>query len=164
VTTKLVLVAAVARNGVIGRDGDLAWRDAADLKHLRELTWGQPVLMGRKTWDSLPTKFKPLPGRRNLVMTRDAGWSGEGAERVASIDDALQLAGDAPTLFVLGGAEVYYQALPRADELVLTEVDADLDGDVRFPGWSRDEFELVGEQAMQGFRFASYRRKGNTAG
>jgi dihydrofolate reductase len=157
--TRLVLVAAVARNGVIGRDGDLAWRDAADLKHLRELTWGHPVLMGRKTWDSLPTKFKPLPGRRNLVMTRAPGWRADGAERVASIDDAVRLAGDVPTLFVIGGAEVYAQALPRADELVLTEVDADLDGDVHFPAWPRDAFELATAQAMEGFRFASYRRK-----
>jgi dihydrofolate reductase len=158
--TKLVLVAAVARNGVIGREGGLAWRDAADMKHFRELTWGHPVLMGRKTWDSLPAKFKPLPGRRNLVLTRDAGWRAEGAERVASIDDAVRLAGDVSTLFVIGGAEVYSQASPRADELVLTEVDADLDGDVHFPAWPRGEFELVATQAMHGFRFATYRRRG----
>jgi dihydrofolate reductase len=158
--TRLVLVAAVARNGVIGRDGGLAWRDPADMKHFRELTWGAPVLMGRKTWDSLPAKFKPLPGRRNLVLTRNAAWAATGAEAVASIDAALQLAGDAPTLFVLGGAEIYAQALPRAHELVLTEVDEALDGDVYFPAWPRDEFELVATQAMQGFRFASYRRKG----
>jgi dihydrofolate reductase len=158
--TRLVLVAAVARNGVIGRDGGLAWRDPADMKHFRELTCGAPVLMGRKTWDSLPAKFKPLPGRRNLVLTRNAAWAATGAEAVASIDAALQLAGDAPTLFVLGGAEIYAQALPRAHELVLTEVDEALDGDVYFPAWPRDEFELVATQAMQGFRFASYRRKG----
>jgi dihydrofolate reductase len=157
--SKLVLVAAVARNGVIGRDGDLAWRDSADLKHLRELTWGAPVLMGRKTWDSLPSRFKPLPGRRNLVLTRDSGWRGDGAEAVASIDDALRLAGDATTLFVLGGAEVYAQALPRAHELVLTEVDADVPGDVMFPAWDRAAFELVSAQPMTGFRFATYRRR-----
>jgi dihydrofolate reductase len=157
--TQLVLVAAVARNGVIGRDGGLAWRDAADLKHLRELTWGAPVLMGRKTWDSLPAKFRPLPGRRNLVLTRDAHWRAEGAERVASLDDALQLAETAPTLFVLGGAEVYAQALPRAHELVLTEVDADVPGDVFFPAWDRAAFERVDDRPMAGFRFATYRRR-----
>jgi dihydrofolate reductase len=158
--TTVTLVAAVARNGVIGRDGGLAWRDPADMKHFRELTWGAPVLMGRKTWDSLPAKFRPLPGRRNLVLTRDAHWQTAGAEAVASLDEALRLAADAPTLFVIGGAEVYVQALPRADELVLTEVEADIDGDVHFPSWPRDEFELVATQAMRGFRFASYRRKG----
>lgn len=157
--TTLVLVAAVARNGVIGRDGDLAWRDAADLKRLRELTWGHPVLMGRKTWDSLPAKFRPLPGRRNLVLTRDARWQADGAERVASLDDALRLAGDTPTLFVIGGAEVYAQTLPRADMLELTEVDAEVPGDVRFPSWERREFDLVGVQPMTGFRFATYRRR-----
>jgi dihydrofolate reductase len=158
--TTVTLVAAVARNGVIGRDGGLAWRDPADMKHFRELTWGHPVLMGRKTWDSLPAKFRPLPGRRNLVLSRDSDWRADGAERVASIADGLQRASDAPTLFVIGGAEVYVQALPRVDELVLTEVEADIDGDVHFPSWPRDEFELVATQAMRGFRFARYRRKG----
>jgi len=162
--TRLVLVAAVARNGVIGRDGGLAWRNAEDMKHFRALTWGHPVLMGRKTWDSLPSKFKPLPGRRNLVLTRDASWHADGAECVASIDDALRLAGDAPTLFVIGGAEVFHQALPHADELVLTEVDDDLEGDVHFPVWARDDFELVAAQSMQGFHFARYRRKSGVAG
>lgn len=158
-TARLTLVAAVARNGVIGRDGDLAWRNAEDMKHFRALTWGHPVLMGRKTWDSLPAKFKPLPGRRNLVLTRDAAWYADGAERVASLGDALARVEDAPTLFVIGGAEVFAQALPRADELVLTEVDAQLDGDVFFPPWDRDAFDLVAAQPMAGFRFATYRRR-----
>lgn len=159
----ITLIAAVGRNGVIGRDGGLAWRDTQDLQRLRALTWGHPVLMGRKTWDSLPAKFRPLPGRRNLVLTRDAAWQADGAERVASLDDALAKTADAPTLFVIGGAEVYALALPFADTLELTEVDADLDGDVRFPRWNaaafmQTEATPVTSAAGVPFRFVTRRR------
>jgi dihydrofolate reductase len=155
----ITLVAAVGRNGVIGRDGGLAWRDAQDMQRFRSLTWGHPVLMGRRTWDSLPAKFRPLPGRRNLVLTRDAAWHADGAERVASLDEALARAGDAQMLYVIGGAQVYALALPLADTLELTEVDADLAGDVSFPPWDRAAFDLAAMQPMAGFRFATYRRR-----
>ncbi len=141
-STRLALIAAVARNGAIGRDNDLLFREAADQRHFRDTTLGCPVIMGRKTWDSLPTRFRPLPGRHNLVLSRDATFKAPGAEVVGSLDDALALvdAADAPRVFVIGGAQLYALALPRADELVLTEVDADLPGDVFFPSWDRSQF------------------------
>jgi dihydrofolate reductase len=136
----ITLVAAVARNGAIGRNNDLVFRDPTDLQHLRALTMGSPVLMGRKTWDSLPAKFKPLPGRRNVVISRDAGFTAAGAEGATSLDAAMSLVADAPQTFVLGGGQLYALALPLAQRLVLTEVDADLPGDTFFPPWDRQQF------------------------
>lgn len=163
---RLVLIAAVARNGVIGRDNALPWHLPADLAHFRERTRGRPVLMGRKTWDSLPPRFRPLPGRRNLVLSRDAQWQAEGAERVASLDAALRLCAGQHELMVIGGAEVYRAALPQADELVLTEVDADVDGDAHFPAWPREDFERVSvvpgaEDPVWSYAFVTWRRVGS---
>lgn len=161
---RLALIAAVARNRVIGRGGELVWRESADQKHFRHVTMGCPVIMGRKTWDSLPARFRPLPGRRNLVVTRNAGWHGEGAERAASLAEALALTADAAKVFVIGGAELYALALPQADELVLTEIDAELDGDVFFPDWPRERFALAASEPHVsdsgiGYRFSHYRRR-----
>jgi len=142
-TRHIALIAAVARNGAIGRDNELLFREPADQRHFRDTTMGCPVIMGRKTWDSLPARFRPLPGRRNLVLSRDAVFKAEGAEVVNSLDEALarvDAAAQAPRVFVMGGAQLYGLALPRADELVLTEVDADLPGDVFFPHWDRAQF------------------------
>ena len=138
--SRLALIAAVARNGAIGRGNELLFREGADQRHFRDTTMGCPVVMGRMTWDSLPARFRPLPGRRNLVLSRDAALKAESAEVVASLDEALARTSDAPRVFVIGGAELYALALPRADELVLTEIDADLDGDVFFPAWDRSQF------------------------
>ena len=159
----LALIAAVARNRVIGRGGELVWHESEDQKHFRRVTMGCPVIMGRKTWDSLPPRFRPLPGRRNLVVTRNAHWQAEGAERAASLDDALARTAQAPKVFVIGGAELYALALPRADELELTEIDADLDGDVLFPAWPREQFSLASSEprtAADGtvYRFNRYLR------
>lgn len=161
---RLALIAAVARNGVIGRGGELVWHESEDQKHFRRVTMGCPVIMGRKTWDSLPARFRPLPGRRNVVVTRNAAWRAEGAERAASLDAALALANDAPKVFVIGGAELYALALPRADELVLTEIDADFDGDAHFPPWPRARFVLASSEphfsaAGLGYRFNHYHRQ-----
>lgn len=136
----LSLIAAIPRNGAIGRDGQLLWREPQDQRHFRRITMGSPVLMGRKTWDSLPERFRPLPGRRNLVLSRDPAWRAAGAETVASLDAALQAAAGADKLSVIGGAQVYALVLPRADELVLTEIEAELDGDTFFPAWERSRF------------------------
>jgi dihydrofolate reductase len=136
----VTLIAAVARNGAIGRNNDLVFRDPADLQHLRALTMGSPVLMGRKTWDSLPAKFKPLPGRRNVVISRDPHLAAAGAEVTAGLDAALAMVANAPQVFVLGGGQLYALALPLAKRLVLTEVDADLPGDTFFPPWDRRQF------------------------
>ncbi len=162
---ELVILAAVARNGVIGKDGALPWRLPEDLRHFRELTMGHPVLMGRKTWDSLPSRVRPLPGRRNVVLTRQAGWQAEGAEVVSSLDDALaRLAGEG-RVFVIGGAELYAAAMPLADALALTEIDREFDGDVYFPPLPPGRFERMSREpqvsadpAAPPFAFASYRR------
>ncbi|MEP7225599.1 MAG: dihydrofolate reductase, partial [Actinomycetota bacterium] len=126
---KVSLVAAVARDGVIGLAGGLPWRIPEDAQRFRALTMGHPVVMGRRTWDSLPDRFRPLPGRRNVVVTRSAAWQAEGAERTGSLVDALQLLDGEAQVFVIGGGELYVEALPLADEMLLTEIDAELEGD-----------------------------------
>lgn len=157
----IALVAAVARGGVIGRDGGLPWRLPEDMAHFREVTMGNPVVMGRKTWDSLPDRFRPLPGRRNVVVTRNPAWSAEGAERAGSLEEALALVEGSERVSVIGGGEIFASALPLADELRLTEIDLDVDGDAFFPEWegfvetAREEH--VGENGTA-FAFVTYRR------
>jgi dihydrofolate reductase len=160
---KLTLVAAVARNGVIGRRGGIPWHLPEDLARFRALTTGHPVVMGRKTWESLPERFRPLPGRRNVVVTRNPAWAAEGAERAGSLDEALQLLDGAEAVFVIGGAALYAGALPLADQLELTEVDLEVEGDAYFPEWDRDAFEEVSQEAHVSedgtpFAFVTYRR------
>lgn len=160
----VAVIAAVARNGAIGRDNELLWRDPQDMAHFRQATMGCPVVMGRRTWDSLPPRFRPLPGRRNVVVTRNAHWRADGAEAAGSLEQALARLADAPRVFVVGGAQLYALALPLADELVLTEIDADLDGDAHFPPWPRADFDEVAREprtAADGTRFAfvTYRRR-----
>lgn len=165
----VALVAAVDRQGAIGRGGELLWREREDQAHFRRVTLGCPVLMGRKTWDSLPARFRPLPGRRNIVVTRQADWQAAGAERAASLDDGLALAAGAPRLCVIGGGELYAFALPRADELVLTEIDRAFDGvDTFFPRFDRAVFVETAREphvAADGTRFAfvTYRKRVRTA-
>ncbi len=154
----LSLIAAVARNGAIGKANGLLWHEPEDQKHFRRVTMGCPVIMGRKTWDSLPARFRPLPGRRNVVVTRHAAWHAEGAEPVASIDAALALLADAEKAFVIGGAEIYALALPLADELVLTEIDAELEGDTFFPDWDRMRFTCASREAREGYSFVTYQK------
>lgn len=161
----LSLIAAVARNGAIGKDNDLLWQESADQKHFRQATMGCPVIMGRRTWDSLPARFRPLPGRRNIVVTRNTQWQADGAEVAHTLDQALNLLGDTPKAFVMGGGELYALALPQADELVLTEVEADFEADTFFPAWSRDDFAEVQRESHHSangvaFHFVTYRRKG----
>lgn len=137
VTPRLEFVVAVARNGVIGRGNELPWRLPADLQHFKRTTMGRPILMGRRTWESIG---RPLPGRANLVLTRDAGYSAEGATVVHSLDEARRAARDADALMVIGGADLYRALLPHAVVIHLTEVHADIDGDVRFPDWDRRDW------------------------
>ncbi|HWH75508.1 MAG TPA: dihydrofolate reductase [Methylibium sp.] len=161
---KLALIAAVARNGAIGLAGTMPWQLKADLAHFRRTTMGCPVVMGRKTWDSLPEAFRPLPGRRNVVVTRNAAWRADGAEAAPSLDAALAALADAERVFLIGGGELYAQALPRADELVLTEIDADFEADTRFPAWDRTAFDEVTRESHAGdaawpYAFVQYRRR-----
>ena len=160
----LSIVAAVARNGVIGRGGGIPWHIPEDMARFRALTTGHPVVMGRKTWDSLPDRFRPLPGRRNVVVTRNPVWTADGAERAASLDTALELLDDPETVFVIGGASLYDQALPLADDLELTEVDLEPEGDAFFPAWDREAFEEMSRDARVSedgtpFAFVTYRRR-----
>lgn len=161
----LSLIAAVARDGAIGRHNELLFRESADQKRFRAVTMGCPVIMGRLTWESLPPRFRPLPGRLNIVVTRDATWQAEGASRADSLDAALAQASDAAKVFVIGGAQLFALALPRADELELTEIDADFaDADTFFPAWNRADFEQTACEALvtaQGvpYRFTTYQRK-----
>lgn len=160
----LTLIAAVDRRGAIGRDGGLLWHEREDQAHFRRVTMGCPVIMGRKTWDSLPERFRPLPGRRNVVVTRNAAWQAAGAERAGSLGEALALVADAPRVCTIGGGELYALALPHADELVLTEIDKAFDGaDAFFPRFDRKAFaETTREERVAGdgtpFAFVTYRR------
>jgi len=132
-TTKLTLVVAVAKNGVIGRDGALPWRLSSDMKRFKAATMGKPVLMGRKTWASLPKK--PLPGRQNLVLTRDADFKAEGAwvytdlAAMLAAGRAMAEAAGVEEVCIIGGAQLYNAVLPQADRVVLTEVNLSPDGD-----------------------------------
>jgi len=161
---RIAIVAAVARGGVIGREGAVPWRIPEDMERFRLLTTGHAVVMGRRTWDSLPDRFRPLPGRRNVVVTRNPEWSAEGVERAGSLDEALGLLEGEPQAFVIGGAELYGAALPLADELLLTEIDADVEGDTFFPSWNRAAFQ---EESREGhspesglpFSFVRYLRR-----
>ncbi len=158
----LTLIAAVAANGVIGVDNRLPWRLPEDLRHFRALTTGHAIIMGRRTWESLP---KALPGRQNIVVTRQAGYVAVGAEVAPSLDAALQLVRLPPPAFCIGGAELYRFALPQADRLELTEIAVDFAGDTRFPnydrsGWIEASRRPGAPEADDGpvYSFASYRR------
>jgi dihydrofolate reductase len=161
---KLSMIAAVARNGAIGRNNELLWKESADQKHFAATTRGHAVIMGRRTWQSLPPRFRPLPGRRNIVVTRDADFDAPGAETVDSLEAGLQRLSGEALAFVIGGAQLYAQALPHVDEMVLTEINADLDGDVHFPAWDRQAFVEASREGHVGvdgtrFAFVTYRRK-----
>jgi len=164
-SSQITLIAGVARNGAIGRDNRLLWRLPEDMAHFKALTLGHPVIMGRKTWDSLPEKFRPLPGRRNLVLSRQPGLGLAGAEVFATLGEALAACAAAPQVFVIGGAQIYAAALPLARRLELTEIDADFDADSFFPPWDRQAFECTARSShhsvQQGWHydFATYDRK-----
>ncbi len=148
----IIFVVARADNGVIGRDGALPWRLPADLRHFKAMTLGKPMVMGRKTFESLPAL---LPGRRHIVLTRDRGWSAAGAEVVHSVEEALALAGE--DVAVIGGAEVFALFLDRADRVELTEVHAAPEGDAVMPafaGWretAREDHAAEGDRPAYSF-------------
>lgn len=157
------LVWAQGRGGAIGRDNTIPWRVPEDVARFKELTVGHPVVMGRKTWDSLPPRFRPLPGRTNVVVTRDAGWSADGATVAGSVADALELAGG-DYIGVIGGGEIYRLAMEFATELCVTEIDVEVDGaDAHAPEITDDWTVAVrGEwqTSTSGipYRFVDYRR------
>ncbi len=144
---RLVLVAAIAENGVIGRDGGMPWHLPGDLRHFKHTTLGKPVIMGRRTFDSIGRK--PLPGRPNIVLTRDKNFRAEGVTVAATLDEALEVAraeatkSQAEEIAIIGGSTLYEEALPRADRLYLTEVHASPKGDARFPAFNRADWHEV---------------------
>jgi dihydrofolate reductase len=129
--SRVAFVVAVSRNGVIGRAGGLPWRISADLKRFKAITMGKPLIMGRKTWESLPKK--PLPGRPNIVITRQKNYLAEGAIVVSDIPSALAAAGQVDEVCVIGGGEIFDMFLPQTDRIYLTDVDLEVDGDTFFP-------------------------------
>jgi dihydrofolate reductase len=140
----LSLVVAMSKNRVIGRDGDLPWRLPNDLKHFKQVTMGKPIIMGRKTWESL--YVKPLPGRRNIVITRNAGYEAEGAEISDSLESALILATGEDEAMIIGGAELFATALDTATRLHLTEIHADIEGDTYFPNSDRSLWREISRE------------------
>ena len=138
------MIVAVAGNGVIGRDGELPWHLPADLQHFKRITLGKPVVMGRKTWESIG---RPLPGRHNVVITRAKGYAAEGASVVESPEAALELLGEEPEVMIIGGGTIYEAFLERADRIYLTEVDTTVDGDARFPTLDPAEWREVSREA-----------------
>jgi len=134
---RITVIAAVAANGVIGKDNRMPWHLSADLKRFKALTMGHPMIMGRKTWESLPGR---LPGRPHVVVTRNTGYRAEGATVVGSLAAALEVAGGTDEVFVIGGGQLYTEALAVADRLQLTELDAEFAGDTHFPAYPRSQW------------------------
>ncbi len=161
------LIAAVAANRAIGKNNKLLWHLPEDMRHFRETTRGKPVIMGRKTWESLPDAFRPLPGRQNLVVSRNPSYGAPGATLAGSLEEALreaELSDPVEEAFVIGGAELYRQALPLASRLYLTEIVESIEGDVFFPEVLPQDWEEVSRQKPQGksgfrFSFVIYRRR-----
>jgi dihydrofolate reductase len=156
----IILIAAVAFNRVIGRRGALVWRHDEDMRRFRQLTLGHAVLMGRKTWESLPERFRPLPGRFNLILTRTPfATTSENVLTVSSIDQAIEEAAKRghTTLYVIGGGELYRATIDRATRLELTEIGASLEGDTFFPEY-RDHWTVLACETREGFTFTTFTR------
>jgi dihydrofolate reductase len=158
----LNLIFARAANGVIGHNNALPWHLPEDMAHFKRTTLGCPVIMGRKTWDSLPARFRPLPGRLNIVVTRQPDWQADGAQRADSIAQAMTLCPADSTAWVIGGAEIYALALPLAERAVVTEIDKDFEGDAFAPVFGPEWKEMNREQQVSsnglGFSFVTYGR------
>ncbi len=162
------LIYARARNGVIGRDNGMPWHLPEDMAHFKRCTSGHPVVMGRKTWDSLPPRFRPLPGRTNIVVTRQADWQAAGALVVASVEqafDACAALRPVPAeVWVTGGAQIYLAAMPLAQRVLVTEIERDVEGDVVMPPLDPAVWEPVQREphtAVDGtpFAFVTYTRR-----
>lgn len=161
---EIVVIAAVARNRAIGKYNQLLWHIPEDMAHFKALTAGHPVIMGRKTWESLPPRFRPLPGRRNIVVSRQADYLAAGAELADSLAAALHLVANAEQAFVIGGEQIYRQAMPLADRLEITEVDLAPEGDAWFPpiaavDWLEVQKTTPPSASGTGFSFVTYRRR-----
>jgi dihydrofolate reductase len=163
------MIAAMSKNRVIGKDNDIPWHLPDDFTFFKETTAGHFVIMGRKNWESLPHRIKPLPNRTNVVITRQKSYKADGAEVVSSLEAAIQLARNAENedeAFIIGGGEIYRQGLDYADTIYLTEINAEIDGDVKFPEFSKNEWQEVqrthhsaDERHAFDFDFVTYKKK-----
>lgn len=146
------IIVALSKNMVIGKGNDLIWEIPDDHIRFKNITMGHPVVMGRKTWESIPEKFRPLPGRTNFVITRDISYSAPGAKVTASLEDALAQAQSAPgseEIFIVGGGEIYKQALPLTDRLYLTVIDKEVEGDTFFPEYKDLFIKKISEEPRE---------------
>lgn len=155
----LTLIAAIAANNAIGKDGQLVWHNKEDMAHFKQLTLGKTVLMGRKTWESIPEKFRPLPGRTNAIISRQQAYVlPEGVLRFGSVDDALNSLRSADVV-VIGGAEIYRQTIDRADRLEITQVNLDLEADTYFPPIEEAIWQEIAREEHGDFSFVTYQRQ-----
>jgi len=169
-TPRINLIFARAANGVIGVNGTMPWHLPEDLAHFKQTTGGSPVIMGRKTWDSLPPRFRPLPGRRNIVVTRQDDWNTEGAQRAGDLQEALSLCEESqvPDVWIIGGAQIYAEAEPLAQRAVVTEIARDYEGDAHAPELSPSEWRETNREShvssKEGlnYSFVTYERFGSS--
>lgn len=158
---RIAIIAAMAHDRVIGKDNQMPWHLPEDLRHFKQMTLGKPVVMGRKTFESIG---RPLPGRHNIVISRQSDYAPEGVTRVSSFKEAVEAAGNCEELVVIGGGQLYREILPQADRLYLTEIDLQVEGDTRFPEWNDGSWQQVYEESGRGvnglgFRFINMIRK-----
>ena len=157
------MIFARSANGVIGNTNAMLWHLPEDLAHFKKLTLGCPVIMGRKTWDSLPPKFRPLPGRANVVITRQADWHVAGAQKADSLTDALTICKAASDVWIIGGAQIYAQAEPIASRIEVTQLDKDFEGDASAPTlgsrWQQSFKENHVSSTGLNFSFITYTRQ-----
>lgn len=153
---RINMIFARAANGVIGNNNTMPWHLPEDMAHFKRLTQGWPVIMGRKTWDSLPPRFRPLPGRTNIVITRQPDWKENGAEPAASLTDALKICARSEEVWIIGGAQIYAQAEPLADRIEVTEIAQDFEGDAFAPPLGSEWIEAAREDhiSSNGLKFS----------
>ncbi|MCX6774070.1 MAG: dihydrofolate reductase [Candidatus Micrarchaeota archaeon] len=168
---EIIIIAAVAENNVIGKDNAIPWRISEDFRHFKTLTMGHPCIMGRKTYESLPPNFRPLPGRENIVLSSDKNYHQEGATVFGSLEEAIGYCRNKneEKVFVIGGASVYNAAMKLADVLEITKVHKSFEGDTFFPEIKSDEWKIIGNEDFEGkdlkndsvvkFSFVRYTRK-----
>ena len=153
-----IIIVAVSENNVIGKDGDIPWYFPEDMKHFKELTTGNPVIMGRKTFQSLPDDFRPLPDRRNIVLTR-SGFEAEGIETASSLEDAYKIAGEnSDKAFIIGGSTIYRLGLEDADRIEMTRIHEEYEGDTYFPEMDEETWEEVERDEREDLSFVTYSR------
>ncbi|MBO2557943.1 type 3 dihydrofolate reductase [Shewanella algae] len=158
---RIAMIAAMAHDRVIGKDNQMPWHLPEDLRHFKQMTLGKPVVMGRKTFESIGC---PLPGRHNIVISRQSDYAPEGVTRVSSFKEAVEAAGNCEELVVIGGGQLYREILPQADTLYLTEIDLQVEGDTRFPEWDDGSWQQIHEESGHSvngldFRFINMVRK-----